>query len=515
MKARTPILMIGLDAAEWTLIERFMDEGKLPALAKLRQRGCSGSLRSPALSYAGGVWPSFYTGQDAPWHGIFHNKLWRPDAMRCEVPTERWINSRPFWERLGEQGYRLCIVDVPMILGRPPRLNGIYLGGWGTHDLISRGSWPGQLWRDLRLRYGAPVMPPEYFGAQSAESLLALTDALLLATGQMQRIACDLLQQEPWDFSCIVFGGTHRIGHYLWDLSQLDEDALSTGQLQTLTTALLRLYQATDHAVGRLLEQAGPDTLVITFAVHGMGPNAGWSDLVPDIVDAVHRAESGRQPKKGLLYSLRRHIPFEWIRPVLRRLPMEMTDRLVFLWSARMYDWRSTTQFPVPMDHAGYMRVNLRGRERDGIVEAGAPYTATCRTLEALFRGLRDADSGEPIVRNVTHAFSDAAPTATYRDLIPDLIIEWHGRATESRLLCSDAAPSLRFEVPRKLPSGRSGNHSDHGWFIAAGPGVDEGHSIHGHDILDLAPTVLRHLDAAPMPGLQGRPISLHGRADA
>ena len=410
----------------------------------------------------------------------------------------------------------MCIVDVPMIVGRPPRLNGIYLGGWGTHDLISRGSWPEQLWSDLRQRYGAPLMPPEYFGAQSPESLLGLLDALLRATEQMQRIACDLLQREPWDFSCIVLGGTHRIGHYLWDLSQLDENALPTDQREILTAALLRLYQATDRAVGQMLELADPDTLIMTFAVHGMGPNPGWSDLLPDIVDAAHRAGSGRQPKKGLLYSLRRRIPFEWIRPVLQRLPMEMTDRLVSLWSARMYDWPSTTQFPVPMDHAGYMRVNLRGRERDGVVEPGAPYEAACGTLEALFRGLRDADSGEPIVRNVTYAFKEAVTTAPHRDLIPDLIVEWRGPpATRSRLLCSDTVPALRFEVPRKLPSGRSGNHSDHGWFIAAGPGVDKGRSIEGHDILDLAPTVLRHLDAAPMPDLQGRPISLHAGADA
>ena len=142
MSARTPVLMLGLDAAELSLIERFIAEGRLPALARLRQGGCFGRLHSPALSFAGGVWPSFYTGQDVPWHGIFHNKLWRPSAMRCEVPTDSWITSRPFWEPLGEQGHRVCIIDVPMILGRPRPVNGLYLGGWGTHDLISSGSWP-------------------------------------------------------------------------------------------------------------------------------------------------------------------------------------------------------------------------------------------------------------------------------------------------------------------------------------------------------------------------------------
>src|SRR5689334_1485958 len=119
MRSATPVLMLGLDAADLSLIERLLDKGELPALAQLKRRGCFGRLRSPADLYAGGVWPSFYTGQDVAWHGIYHNKLWRPEAMRCEVPTDRWLGSRPFWEDLGEQGYRVCVVDVPMILGDP------------------------------------------------------------------------------------------------------------------------------------------------------------------------------------------------------------------------------------------------------------------------------------------------------------------------------------------------------------------------------------------------------------
>ena len=237
MRARTPVLMLGLDAAELTLIERMIAAGKMPALAALRARGCFGALESPAEAYAGAVWPSFYTGCDVPWHGIFHNKLWRPDAMRCEVPDDRWIASRPFWEGLGARGLRLCIIDVPMILGEPRPINGLYLGGWGTHDLISKGSEPKTLWRELERRYGAPLMPVEHFGPQTGATLERLADSLLRSTEQMERIACDLLARERWDFACVVFGATHRAGHYLWDLSQLEENALSQEQRRRLGSA--------------------------------------------------------------------------------------------------------------------------------------------------------------------------------------------------------------------------------------------------------------------------------------
>jgi predicted AlkP superfamily phosphohydrolase/phosphomutase len=242
-----------------------------------------------------------------------------------------------------------------------------------------------------------------------------------------------------------VFGATHRIGHYLWDLSQLDANTLNASQADALAAALLRVYQATDHAIARVLEQVGADTLVVVFAVHGMGPNPGWSDLAPDILDAAARSASGRAPKTGLLYALRRHLPFQLVRPILRRLPLEITDRLVSIWSARMYDWRSTRHFPVPMDHAGYLRVNLRGRERAGIVEAGSAYDEACNAVEKVFLGLRDRDSSRQIAPQIMRAYANAPSTAPYRDLIPDLIVPWQGpSATQSReLYCDALRPSI------------------------------------------------------------------------
>jgi hypothetical protein len=73
--------------------------------------------------------------------------------------------------------------------------------------------------------------------------------------------------------------------------------------------------------------------------------------------------------------------------------------------------------------------------------------------------------------------------------------------------------PALRYRVPARLPSGRSGNHRGQGWFIAAGPGIARGRRIEGHDILDLAPTVSGWLGTKPSPALQGRPIPVEAEA--
>jgi hypothetical protein len=61
-------------------------------------------------------------------------------------------------------------------------------------------------------------------------------------------------------------------------------------------------------------------------------------------------------------------------------------------------------------------------------------------------------------------------------------------------------------DVSSRLPSGRSGNHVDPGWFISAGPGIVTGTWAESPSILDLVPTVFRWLDAEPSPKFRGRP---------
>lgn len=503
------VLLLGLDAASWSRIRQLADAGRMPALAGLLRRGRSGVLRSPADRFAGGVWPCFYLGRPVSAHGIYHSKLWRPDAMRIEVPDERWLGARPFWEGIGEAGRRLCILDVPMLLGRPRALNGVHLAGWGTHDLIAAGSWPAGLWRDLVARHGPPAMPAERFGRQDAASLAALHRELLRATGQLGQVARDLLARAPWDLACVVLGATHRAGHYLWDLSQIDPDGLPAERRARLEVALDDVHAAVDREIGAILPTLDDRTVVIAFAVHGMAANPGWSDLLPDLLDALEAAEQGRPPDRGLAYRLKRLVPMHLAGAVLRRLPVGVTQRLVPLWSAGMRDWSRTRSFALPMDHAGYLRINLEGRERSGIVAPGAGYRAELDRLRARLSTLRDAADGRPLVAELVEAWADAAPGSEGRDLLPDLVVLWGDRcARDVREVGCDAVPGFRYRVPPLLPSGRSGNHTAIGWMVAAGPGIVAGAIEDGHAIEDLAPTVRALLDLPPDPALPGRAVA-------
>ena len=127
--------------------------------------------------------------------------------------------------------------------------------------------------------------------------------------------------------------------------------------------------------------------------------------------------------------------------------------------------------FAVPNNTiAGAVRINVVGREPQGIVEAGADFDARCDELAGALAELVNVDTGEPLVLSVTRG--DALHRFSEDDPFPDLIIEWNRTAPIERVW------SPRFgviEVPRV--HWRTGDHTPHGLLVALGPGHRAGRS--------------------------------------
>ena len=80
MKKSPKVVVIGLDAATWTLIRPWIDEGGMPNLANLMRAGVSGSLQSVLPPITPPAWTSFMTGKNPGKHGVFHFVETEPDG---------------------------------------------------------------------------------------------------------------------------------------------------------------------------------------------------------------------------------------------------------------------------------------------------------------------------------------------------------------------------------------------------------------------------------------------------
>ncbi len=65
------LIILGFDGADAKLTEKWMDEGKLPNLAKLRAQGTFSPLRPTIPSQTPVSWSTFSTGLNPGRHGVF------------------------------------------------------------------------------------------------------------------------------------------------------------------------------------------------------------------------------------------------------------------------------------------------------------------------------------------------------------------------------------------------------------------------------------------------------------
>lgn len=345
-------------------------------------------------------------------------------------------------------------------------------------------------------------MGPELHHQVPYDRLLRERDMLTQVTDQVADLARDLLTTERWDLGVVCFSACHRAGHKLWS------EAGSTGrgtadESEALSGAVRDVYVAIDRAVGRVLDSAPPNTDVLVFALHGMGPNTSRVNVLPDILGRILRGDGN--PSRSALDRIRRWTPLRFRDWVKARLPVGVQDRLSTYWRTRR-DWSKTKAISLTADLHGYVRINLEGRERLGCVPPEA-YDELCRQITDGLLSFRDADSGEAVVSRVVRR-AELHPDGSHADLLPDLVVVWNDEpASDHRLLVSDRYGEVAWPTPGRNPDGRSGNHRLEGWVAAAGPSVMANADLPEATILDIAPTALALLGIDVPQAMVGVPL--------
>lgn len=152
------IVIIGLDGLEPSLAEKFMAEGKLPNLAKIKKEGSYARLQTTTPAISPVAWSSFMTGSEPSKHNIFDflsrdPKTYLPSLSSAHIGKPKRVlslgkyaiplskpeirglrKSVPFWKILGDAGIFSTILRVPITFP-PEKFAGHLLSGMCTPDL--------------------------------------------------------------------------------------------------------------------------------------------------------------------------------------------------------------------------------------------------------------------------------------------------------------------------------------------------------------------------------------------
>src|SRR6266511_5898723 len=123
----TRILLIGWDGADWRILDPLLEQGDLPNLQGLIDRGQRAVLRSTIPTHSWAAWPSFLTGVDPADHGVYD--ILEPRQEGRQLPVSfRSIRERTFLADLTTAGVQTVMVNVPLTFP-PPRIQGQVIAG--------------------------------------------------------------------------------------------------------------------------------------------------------------------------------------------------------------------------------------------------------------------------------------------------------------------------------------------------------------------------------------------------
>lgn len=504
------VFVLGLDGATWDVLEPLLQAGDLPHLARLMDRGTSGTLTSvfPPLSPV--AWTGVMTAKNSGKHGVFEFLEHEHNPLHGRVNSSRSIKSDLVWEIAGRFGKKTVAGGVPM--SYPPRpAPGFYLGDFLSPPGAADFSSDPALFAELEKAIGPyrPWSTAVHDGGREDEALAELT-AFLDHHLQAVRFLMDRCE---WDLFLFDLMAVDRIQHELWHAWDPTHRAARGRDLSRVREGFIDFWRKLDRGVGEIEAALPPDTAFVLISDHGFGPIEWYVNFNLWLLERGELALQDSFYVRQKRWFHKQGITPEWFYHQMARFGMAgqrvgrfqgkqtgIIERLaesVFL-SRRHIDWSRTKAYA--QGNFGQIFLNVKGRQPQGCV---APEDAR-PLLDDLKSGLLEIphpETGEPLVEHVYER--DELYNGPHAHLAPDLTVvlrDWRYRTIGLHDFTTHKVISPAF--------GPTGDHRMEGIFVASGAPIRHGPLPEGANLLDITPTIL-HLLGVPAPNdFDGRALT-------
>ena len=292
--------MIGIDSADWKIIDGLVAQGRMPNLASLRQRGSSGPIQTLVdFPLSPVIWTSVATGKTPAKHGITWFLVDQPDGTRVPVRSHN-RKAKALWTILAERDLRPIVIGwwatYPAEDIGPGVMVSDALGFHGFGRTAREGddqrkTWPADLFPKLE----AQIPPEQQLSSEFVSRFLHLTPEQYRAerfdparssqhdpsnpihlfqeyavTAQgYTAIAEDLLAQ-PYDLFLLYYEQVDSFSHLFMKYAPPKLDWTQPEDAARYQDVVSEWYAYQDELLGRLLTKIDLDsTAVFVLSDHG------------------------------------------------------------------------------------------------------------------------------------------------------------------------------------------------------------------------------------------------------
>ena len=245
-------VIIGLDGVPYDLLKNLSELGVMPNAKEIIQKGVFKRMQSTIPEVSSVAWSSIITGKNPAEHGIFGFTDLYPRSYKLRFPNFDDLKSPPFWNLIDEKS---IVINVPSTYP-VKEINGVHISGFVSID-FEKSIYPRSLISKLQeLDYRLDVDSEK--AHKSLELFLSDLDRTLKARIEAYRY---LWNSQDWRLFMLVFTGTDRLMHFLWDAYE------DSGH--KYHNDFLEHFHKIDEAIGEINANIGDEDSLIILSDHG------------------------------------------------------------------------------------------------------------------------------------------------------------------------------------------------------------------------------------------------------
>lgn len=207
-------IVLGLDGANWELLDPWLESGKLPNIQQVREQGTWGDLRSCLPPVTSPNWKCYSTGKNPGKLGVYWWEIVDTEAREIRSPSASDYRSAELWDYLNQSGRQTAVINMPTTY--PPRESAEWLIAGGPDAESTGYTTPADLEETLSSTFGYRVHPER--SIHNSENVDQDTiEGHLAAIESRFDIAEWILEQESPDFLHITTFYINVLQHYYWN----------------------------------------------------------------------------------------------------------------------------------------------------------------------------------------------------------------------------------------------------------------------------------------------------------
>jgi predicted AlkP superfamily phosphohydrolase/phosphomutase/tetratricopeptide (TPR) repeat protein len=294
------LLLIGWDAADWKVALPLVEEGKMPNLKALMERGAWGRHATIQPMYSPMLWTSIATGKRAHKHGILGFSEPTPDGRGIRPITNLSRKTRAIWNIFTMLGLKSNVVGWwPSAPAEP--IDGVMVSDHFADPVADLDKpWPirpgtvspeslAQNLAEMRIHpaeleneHILPFIPNAAKIDQEKDKRMESCAKIIAEISSYHAALTALMQLEPARFNAVYLNGIDHFCHGFMRYKAPKQPWVSQEDFDLYKDVVESGYRYHDMMLGTLVALAGPDTTIMLVSDHGFEPGNLRPQHVPN-----------------------------------------------------------------------------------------------------------------------------------------------------------------------------------------------------------------------------------------